>query len=88
MLQIGHPSLIPVGVFCWVIGLHYMLRRLQKCHTPKNTKNMARLHTHTGTGGVSLARPTASKIYFPIGDAVANPPQATKPDKHAVHPAG
>ena len=49
---------------------------------------MARLHTHTGTGGVSLARPTASKIYFPIGDAVANPPQATKPDKHAVHPAG
>ena len=49
---------------------------------------MAGLHTHTGTGGVALARPTTSKIYFTIGDAVAKRSQATKPDKHAVIPAG
>ena len=65
-----------------------MLRRLQKCHTPKNTKNMARLHVNVLGGGVSLARPTASQIYFPIGDAVANPQQATKPTNPAAHPAG
>ena len=32
---------------------------------------MGGLHTHMGIGGVSLARPTVTKIYFRIGDAVA-----------------
>ena len=32
---------------------------------------MGGLHTHMGIGGVALARPTATKIYFPFGDAVA-----------------
>lgn len=66
MLQIGHPSLIPVGGF--LLGnrvLHYMLRRLQKCHTPKNTKNMAGLHVRVLGGGVSLARRIASTNIFP-----------------------
>jgi len=73
MLQIGHSSLIPVGVFCWAIGLPYMLRRLQKCHTPKTTKNMEGLHTAMGIGGVAVARPTIVINIFPIGDAVALP---------------
>jgi len=89
MLQIGHPSLIPVGVFCWAIGLPpYMLRRLQKCHTPKTTKNMEGLHTSMGTGGVALARPCSVTNIFPIGDAVANPFQPTQPVKPQMHPAG
>jgi len=88
MLQIGHPSLIPVGVFCWAIGSPYMLRRLQKCHTPKTTKNMEGLHTGMGTGGVALARPASSQIYFPIGDAVASRSEATQPVKPQMHPAG
>ena len=34
---------------------------------------MEGLHTAMGIGGVALARPTASQIYFPIGDAVETP---------------
>ena len=83
MLQIGHPSLIPVGVFCWAIGSPYMLRRLQKCHTPKTTKNMEGLHAHVLGGGVSLARPCSVTNIFPIGDAVAQPYPSQYTQQHA-----
>ena len=60
-----------------------MLRRLHKCHTPKTTKNMAGLHVNVLGGGVALARPSRSQIYFPIGDAVASPFPSDNPPEHA-----
>ena len=49
---------------------------------------MEGLHTGMGTGGVALARPASSQIYFPIGDAVASRSEATQPVKPQMHPAG
>ena len=49
---------------------------------------MGGLHTHMGIGGVALARPASSQIYFPIGDAVARPSQRTQPVEPQMYPAG
>lgn len=50
-----------------------MLRRLQKCHTPKTTKNMEGLHAHVLGGGVAVAPGFRHRIFFLIADAVGNP---------------
>ena len=44
---------------------------------------MAGLHVNVLGGGVALARPRQSQIYFPIGDAVALRFSSDNPPEHA-----